>query len=327
MIVLLIILIIVIAIMAVGIYQKNTNSICRSKKRLDGKTVLVTGGTSGMGLRIAMDFADRGARVIIACPFVEEGTWAREKIVKKTENENVVFKLLDLSSCKLVRKFAEEINQEEERLDILINNAGMGSMNERLTKDGMNCTMQVNYYCQFMLTLLLLPLLKKTGTESEPARIVNTSSVLHNFGTTDFEMMNALNYWYFLQVYANSKLCIAIFTRELAKRLKGSNISVNVVDPGAVGTPIFLDLGKYYGAITIFLFLCLFKTPWQGAQTAIHVALDKRAGQVSGEFFKNCKLSQASANARSDLLAKELWKHTQKLIHMSDEEIDSCLHS
>lgn len=327
MIVLYIILVIVIAILGIGIYQKNTNNICRSKKRLDGKTALVTGGTSGMGLRIAMDFADRGARVIIACPFVEEGMWARRKIVEKTENDNVVFKLLDLSSCKLVRKFAEEINQDEERLDILINNAGIGSMNERLTKDGMNCTMQVNYYCQFMLTLLLIPLMKRTATASEPARVINTSSVLHHFGSTNFEMLNALNYWYFLQVYANSKLCVAMFTRELSKRLKGSNISVNVVDPGAVGTPIFQDLGKYYGAITTFLFISLFKTPFQGAQTAIHVALDKRAGQVSGEFFKNCKLSQANATARCEVLAKELWKHTQNLVDMSDEEIDSCLHS
>ncbi|XP_023937846.2 retinol dehydrogenase 11-like [Bicyclus anynana] len=317
-------LVIVVVAMVVGLYQKNTNIICKSKKRLDGKTAIVTGGTSGMGLRIAMDFADRGARVIVACPFVDEGATGRKLIVRKTGNEEVIFKLLDLSSNTSIRKFANDILTTEKRLDILINNAGVGTVDEFITKDGLNFIMQVNYFGTFLLTLLLLPLLKKSGSITEPARIVNTSSVLHNIGTVNFKVMNRLNHWYLIQLYGNSKLCLVLFARELTKRLKGTNVVCNCVDPGAVGTTIFNCSGKYYGAFVQFLFSVLFKTPWEGAQTAIYAALDKKAGLVSGEYFKNCRTGQAKQCAYDDNLAKELWEESVKLVKLCDDELEEC---
>ncbi|CAH2233114.1 retinol dehydrogenase 11-like [Pararge aegeria] len=319
-----VLLAIVIVAMVVGLYQKNTNIICKSKKRLDGKTAIVTGGTSGMGLRIAMDFADRGARVIVACPFVDEGAAGRKLIVKKTGNEEVIFKLLDLSSNASIRKFAEDILATEKRLDILINNAGVGTVDEFITKDGLNFIMQVNYFGAFLLTLLLLPMLKKTGSASEPARIVNTTSVLHNIGTVNFENMNKVNHWYLIQLYGNSKLCLVLFTRELTKRLKGANVVCNSVDPGAVGTTIFNCSGKYYGALIMFLFSVLFKTPWEGAQTAIHTALDKKAGLVSGEYFKNCRIGQAKQCAYDENLAQELWEESVKLVKLCEYDLEEC---
>lgn len=322
-----IITVFIIFILAVGIYQKNTNAVCLSRKRLDGKTVIVTGGTAGMGLEIATDLAHRGARVIVACPFEDEGNSARKQIVQETENENVVFKLLDLGSLKSVRQFAADILKTEDRLDVLINNAGIGTPGEFITTDGMSFIMQVNYYGGFLLTLLLLPLLKKTGKPDERSRILLTSSVLHRFGRVDIDNQNNSDYWYRIQIYANSKLCLVLFANELSKRLEGTNVVVNNVDPGAVGTRIFDSGSKVSGFFLKLLFNNTFKTARQGAQTALHVALDKKAGEVSGEFFKNCALSRAVKRAYSDKSAKILWEESVRLVQLTDDELEQCFKS
>ncbi|XP_072940378.1 retinol dehydrogenase 11-like [Epargyreus clarus] len=315
---------VVVAVM-VGLYQKNTNAMCKSKRRLDGKTVIITGGTSGMGLRIAVDFADRGARVIVACPFVDEGVEGRKIIIDKTGNENVVFKLLDLSTLDSVRKFAADIIRTESRLDILINNAGVGNVDDCITADGMSFIMQVNYFGHFLLTLLLLPMMKNSGRLSDPSRIVNTSSVLHTIGKLDIDKLNSVDYWYPTQVYGNSKLCLILFAHELSKKIKGSNIVINTVDPGAVGTTIFNCAGKFVGAFCTFFFRNIFKTPWEGAQTAIHVALDKKAGEVSGQYFKNCKVSRARRAAYNEKLSARLWDESLKFVKLNNEDVDQFL--
>ncbi|CAH0728036.1 unnamed protein product, partial [Brenthis ino] len=317
--------IIIIVVLIVGLYQKSTNAICKSKKRLDGKTVIVTGGTSGMGLRTAVDLADRGARVIIACPFSNEGEEALKIIKKETESDNVVFELLDLSSIESVRKFVAIINKREERLDILVNNAGVGAVPEFITDDGMSFIMQVNYFGTVLLTLLLLPLLKKSGTSSEPARIVSISSVLHNIGTINFGKLNDIKHYYPYQIYGNSKLCLVLFSNALVKKLKSSNVVVNCVDPGIVGTGIFYCPGTVFRYILNILFCILSKTPWEGAQTALHVALDKRAGNVTGGFFKNCKQIRARRLAYNEKIAKKLWEQSMRLLKLSDEEVEQCL--
>ncbi|CAH0627443.1 unnamed protein product [Chrysodeixis includens] len=322
---LLIIAIIVILILVVAVVQKSTNAICLSKKRLDGKTVIVTGGTAGMGLHIATDLADRGAKVIIACPFEEEGTNATKQIVQETENENVVFKLLDLGSLKSVRKFAADIIKNEKRLDILINNAGIGTPGDFLTPDGMNFIMQVNYYGGFLLTLLLLPLLRKSGQPGEPSRILLTTSVLHRIGQVDVDKLNLTNYWFKLQIYGNSKLCLVLFGNRLAEELKGSHVVVNNVDPGAVGTRIFDSGSRVVGFFLKLVINCMFKTPWLGAQTALHVALDKKAGEVSGGYFQNCRVSKAVRRAYCEDTADSLWKESVKLVQLTKSELEECL--
>lgn len=324
--ILLVIEIIIIGGMIVGLYQKNTNMVCKSKKRFDGKTVLVTGGTTGMGLEIAADFAHRGAKVIIACPYEEEGQRGRKLIVRSSGNENVIFKLLDLASLKSIRKFVAEILETEGRLDILINNAGVGIPREFQTSDGMNFTMQVNYFGTFLLTMLLLPLLRKTGNWSEPSRILNTSSIMHRAGRIDIENMNTIGYWNRYQLYGNSKLCLALFARELTKMLKRtkSNVTINVVDPGAVGTRIFDSSGRSIGSFISFVFMILFKHPWEGAQTAIYAATSNRVAEMSGEYFKNCQLSRASEKAYDDKMSVKVWEESIRLVGLSEKELQNC---
>ncbi|XP_075970147.1 retinol dehydrogenase 13-like [Anticarsia gemmatalis] len=318
---------IIIAGMVVGLYQKNTNRVCKSKKRYDGKTVLVTGGTQGMGLEIAADFAHRGARVIVACPFEDEGADGKARIIKSSGNENVVFKLLDLASLDSVRNFAADILKTEDRLDILVNNAGVGIPGDFLTADGINFIMQVNYFGAFLLTLLLLPLLKKSGTSAEPSRIVNTSSLLHKYGQIDFEKWNITGYWYRWQIYGNSKLCLVMFTRELSKRLNNVNVIVNGVDPGVVGTKIFQNTGLTCGSIVSFLAGTLFKQPWEGAQTALYACTSTRASKYSGEYFKNCGLSRTVKTAYNTKQAAKLWEESLRLVKMTDDEYNQCFSS
>ncbi|CAK1579108.1 unnamed protein product [Parnassius mnemosyne] len=321
-----VVVIILLAVM-VGLHQKNTNAMCKSKKRLDGKTTIITGGTTGMGLKIAIDFAERGAKVIVACPYPEEGASAIKTVNDETGSKKAIYKYLDLASLDSVRNFAADIMNTEDRLDILVNNAGVGIVGDFLTKDGLNFIMQVNYFGHFLLTLLLLPLLNKTGRPLEPTRIVNMSSILHNIGKIDLENLNKTNYWYKIQIYAHSKLALVLFARELTCRLRDSrytHVVINSVDPGLVGTNIYYSAGSIRGVIIKFLCYTLCKTPWEGAQTAIHVAMDKKAGEVSGEFFKNCKQATAHRSAYDEKVAKQLWEESVRLVKMNEKELNSC---
>ncbi|XP_069354690.1 retinol dehydrogenase 11-like [Maniola hyperantus] len=316
---------ILFVLIVLAVYQRCTIATCHSNKRLDGRTAIVTGGTSGIGLEIATDFAKRGARVIIAGRFEKKGLEGCNHIIKESGNKEVMFKLLDLSSVQSVRKFADEINKSEEKLYILVNNAGVCMAEEYITEDDMSFTMQTNYFGPFILTLLLIPLLKNTGRISEPSRIVNVTSQAHFIGKMDFRKLNDIQYWTSFQIYANSKLCLTLFTRELTKKLKWSNVVVNNADPGYVATFII----KVHNPILKFIQYLLVqvtqvfivKSPRVGAQTAIHVALDDDAGAVSGEMFYNCKLSKAAAMAYDEDLAKKLWDESIKLVKLEREEV------
>ncbi|XP_047516046.1 retinol dehydrogenase 13-like [Pieris napi] len=298
--------------------------MCSSNRRLEGKTALVTGGTSGLGLVIAKDFAKRGAKVIVACPFEEEGTNARKEIIEESGNENVIFKHLDLSSLTSVREFAMEIKKTENRLDILVNNAGVGIPGDFLTKDGLNFIMQVNYYGHFLLTLLLLPLLKKTGTKSDPARIVNMSSLSHRYASSDVDNYNRAGYWCTIRTYSNSKLCLVFFSKELTRRLSGTNVVVNCSDPGYAATRIYKSTSKFLGFLAFSLVLLFANTAFQGAQTAIYLGVDESV-KGSGEYYKNCKKIAAASKANNVSSIKKLWEQSTKLVKLSDEELRELL--
>ncbi|XP_049866221.1 retinol dehydrogenase 11-like [Pectinophora gossypiella] len=316
--------VIVVTLTIIRLHEKQTNAMCKSKKKLEGRVAVVTGGTAGMGLEIATDLARRGAKVIIACPFEQEGVNARRTIIESTGSQKVIFKLLDLKSLESVREFTADILNTEKRLDILINNAGVAFSANTKTYIGTNFMMAVNYLGHFILTLLLLPLLKKSGTSAEPSRIVNVSSVLHLFGRANYESYNRMAIFYRFFHYCHSKFCVMLFTHELSKRLKDSEVVVNAVDPGAVGTNIYQSLSKVIGLVVTFLFKNMFKTPWEGAQTALYVALDDETRNISGQYFKNCKLSRAKKSAYDDKLSKKLWNDSIRLVKLEEDELKIC---
>ncbi|CAG4983905.1 unnamed protein product [Colias eurytheme] len=320
----LILISVLLALISLSVYQKINNALCKSKKRLDGKTVLVTGGTSGLGLIIAQDFATRGARVIVACPFEEEGINGRKEIIEKSGNQNVVYKYVDFSSLNTVREFAKDILNTETRLDILVNNAGVGIPGDFMTKDGMNFILQVNYYAHFLLTLLLLPLLRRTGTANDPARIINMSSITHRIASSNVDNYNKAGYWMKLRIYANSKLCLILFARELARRLAGKHVVVNCADPGFAATRIYRSGHELLGLIAIGLILLFAKTPFEGAQTAIYLGVDD-AGTVNGEYFANCNQIKANSMAYNEKSVKKLWDQSMKLVQLNDNDLDDLI--
>ena len=210
--------------------------VCRSKARLDGKTVIITGANTGIGLETAVDLAKRNAaKIILACRSVERGEKAAVEVRKRSNNDNVVFCQLDLASLESVRKFAGKILEEEPRIDILINNAGVMALPQRtLTKDGFEMQFGTNHLGHFLLTYLLLDRIK----EAPSARIVNVSSSAHRRGKMDFDNLNSEKSYVPWVAYGTSKLANILFTRSLAKRLKGTNVTANSLHPGVINTEL-----------------------------------------------------------------------------------------
>ena len=210
-------------------------SVCRSQARLDGKTVIITGANTGIGLETAVDLAKRNARVILACRSVERGETAAVEVRKRSGNDNVVFVQLDLASLDSVRKFAAKILEEEPHIDILINNAGVMAIPKRmLTQDGFEMQFGTNHLGHFLLTNLLLDRIK----EAPSARIVNVSSKAHIRGNLDFDNLNSEKSYTPWLAYGNSKLANILFTRSLAKRLEGTGVMTNSLHPGLIMTEL-----------------------------------------------------------------------------------------
>ena len=209
---------------------------CKSKARLNGKTVIITGANTGIGLETAVDLAKRNARVILACRSVERGETAAVEVRKRSGNDNAVFVQLDLASLDSVREFAAKILEEEPRIDILINNAGvMAIPNRSLTQDGFEMQFGTNHLGHFLLTNLLLDRIK----EAPSARIVNVSSSGHQRARINFNDLNLERSYGAFEAYAQSKLANILFTRKLTKELQGTGVTVNAVHPGLIYTNIF----------------------------------------------------------------------------------------
>ncbi|XP_056266938.1 retinol dehydrogenase 11 isoform X3 [Pseudoliparis swirei] len=215
--------------------------------RLAGKTALVTGANTGIGKCIALDFARRGARVILACRSEARGSAALKEIRDKTGNADIHLRLVDLSSLDSVRAFAKRILAEEKHLHILVNNAGVSGLPKQITKDGLEVSFVTNHLGPFLLTNLLLDLMKR----SAPARIVTLASVNHKKGQVDFSHFRGENLTHHMDnIYNHTKLHNVICTKEFARRLEGTGVTANSVHPGVVMT----DVLRHYSLPLRFIF-------------------------------------------------------------------------
>ncbi|KAL0882508.1 hypothetical protein ABMA27_000975 [Loxostege sticticalis] len=301
-------------VVLIKIYQKLTCGICRSSAHMVGKVVIVTGGNCGIGLETAKDLANRGARVILACRSVRRATAAVAKIVSETGNTDVHFRQLDLASLRSVREFCENIIKTEKRLDVLINNAGAGGLGNYKTEDGIHVGMQVNYFAPFLLTCLLLPLLKS----SAPSRIINVSSMIHKYGELDFDNLNMEKYWSDYLVYANSKLFLNLMTLELNERLQGSGVTVNALHPGVAATNIFRNIpSDFIRRLVEKSIGLMYKNPWEASQTSIYLAVAPEVREVSGKYFSDCREAKPSKLSQDSKEAKRLWAESERLVKFS----------
>lgn len=315
---LLLILIIIAIPIVTKAYLIITTGLNKCSKHLVGKVVIVTGGNAGIGYETAKDLADRGARVIIGCRNERRGITARDKIIAATDNKDVHYKNIDFASLSSVRKFAEEIIKSETRLDILINNAGVVESSILKTEDGLSLGMQINHFGPFLLTNLMLPLLKS----SAPSRIINVSSVAYMAGKIDFDNLNlekeTKETLSFTKLYSNTKLANLLMTVELEKILKGTRVTANALHPGLVSTSIINEVDKFWVKYIYMPFYRFFsKNSWEGAQTTIYLAVSHEVEGVSGSYFADCKEVKLKEFARDPAVAKKLWEVSEHLVKLN----------
>ncbi|KAH7942033.1 hypothetical protein HPB49_019910 [Dermacentor silvarum] len=295
------------------VYSRLTVGTCTSNKDMTGRTVLITGANAGIGKETAKEMARRNARVILACRNPEKAAAAAKEILEET-GRHVVVRKLDLCSFKSIREFADDIVNTEERLDVLINNAGIVPFPHRVeTVDGFEQTLQTNHLGPFLLTNLLLGKLKA----SAPSRIITLSSLLHHFGRIDPGRLDYAEYRMPMQVYSDTKLANVLFTKELARRLLGTGVTANVLHPGAVQTDINSTYVGFMNIVMNALFYFFGKTPKEGAQTSVYLAVSDEVAKVTGQYFMDCRRSLPSRNAEDPALARRLWDVSEKLTGLS----------
>ncbi|KAM5292140.1 retinol dehydrogenase 14 [Ctenodactylus gundi] len=280
---------------------------------MHGKTVLITGANSGIGRATAAELLRLGARVILGCRDRARAEEAAGQLRRDAGGVGeVVVRELDLASLRSVRTFCRELLQEEPRLDVLINNAGIFQCPYMKTEDGFEMQFGVNHLGHFLLTNLLLGLLKS----SAPSRIVVVSSKLYKYGDINFEDLNSEQSYNKSFCYSRSKLANILFTRELARRLEGTNVTVNVLHPGIVRTNLGRHIHIPLLARPLFNLVswAFFKSPIEGAQTSIYLASSPEVEGVSGRYFGDCKEEELLPKAMDESVARKLWDISEVMV-------------
>lgn len=300
----------------IRIYNYCTLKWCYSKTNLKGKTVIITGANSGIGKETAKNMAEREARVIMACRNVESAERVKDEIITATKNKNVVVQKLDLSSFKSIRNFAEIINKTESRLDVLIHNAGMANtFRKQVTEDGLEATMATNQFGPFLLTHLLIDLLKK----SKPSRIVIVASSLYRLARVNLNNTNPLDtfpaYLYYVSKYAN-----ILFSLELARRLQGTGVTVNCLHPGLVDSGIWRNVPFPLNIPLWLIVKFCFKTPVEGCQTTVHCAVSQQLHVTTGKYFSECQDTELSSGVKDKALARKYWEICEKLVQLKETD-------
>jgi retinol dehydrogenase-12 len=271
---------------------------------MKGKTVLLTGGTDGIGKVAALEIARMGANITLVGRNPQKTADTARAIQAETGNPLVEYLVGDLSSQAEVRRVAQEFLTRHKRLDVLINNAGAMFMNRQLSVDGYEMTFALNHLGYFLLTNLLLDALKA----SDAGRVVSTSSGAHAGGALNFEDLQLEKGWSGWKAYSQSKLANIYFTTQLAENLKGTHVTANCLHPGFVAT----NFGRSNGG----LFNPLFKviqtfaaiSPEEGAKTIIYLATSPEVEEVSGKYFSSSKVAKPSALANDSAIARRLWE-------------------
>jgi len=273
------------------------------------RTCLVTGGNSGIGKSTALGLARMGAEVVIGCRSKNKGEAARAEIVAKTGNKKVELMLVDVSSKESIRKFAKDFIASHKRLDLLVNNAGVYLTRRTTTVDGLESTFATNYLGPFLLTSLLLDLLRK----SAPSRIVNVTSDAHNGARINFDDLQGEKKFSGWNAYGQSKLAQILFTHELAQKLDGSQVTVNSAHPGVVRTNFARNNGGLI-AMGFRIIGIFFISPATAAQRILYVATSPDLEEVSGRYFTKMREAKSSPESYDEDAASRLWQVSEKLI-------------
>lgn len=276
--------------------------------RLDGKTVLVTGASSGIGMATAGKLAGLGARVVMVSRTQPRGAKARDELLRATPGASIDLLVADLATTTAIRKLADAFQKKYSRLDVLVNNAALLTAQRKLTSEGFEMQFFVNHLAYFLLTGLLLDVLRA----STPARVVNVSSAAHSRGVIDFDDLQLSEAYRGWQAYANTKLMNIIFTYELARRLESSRVTANCLHPGVIHTNLMRNFSSVvqlaWNATGRF-----FKKPDDGAETPVYLASSPEVETVTGQYFRYCKPLGTSQVSYDKDVQSRLWRESERL--------------
>jgi NAD(P)-dependent dehydrogenase (short-subunit alcohol dehydrogenase family) len=274
-----------------------------------GRTFVITGATSGIGLQAALRIAALGGRLVLVGRDRARGAAAIAAIGAQTPGADVTVFYADLSRRDEVRRLAGELLAALPRIDVLVNNAGAIFQRREVTVDGLERTFALNHMAYFLLT----DLLRDRLVASAPARIVNIASEAHRWAALDIDDLQAERGYNSRRVYGRSKLCNILFTRELARRLAGTGVTANCLHPGFVASR-FADNTNGLFRIGVSVAKRLFAiSPEVGARTTVFVATDPAVQNESGRYYAKQAIAVPSAAAQDDAAALRLWQDSAKL--------------
>src|SRR5256885_17010992 len=279
---------------------------------MQGKICMVTGANSGIGKATALELAQMGATVVMVCRDRARGEEARSEITTKSRNNAVDLLQADLSSQQSIRQLVEHFKQRYTHLHVLINNAGAAFTGRRETVDGLEMTFAVNYLAPFLLTNLLLDVLKA----SAPARIVNVSSDAQASGYIQMDDLQADNRYRPMRTYPQAKLAVVLFTYELARRLQGMGVTVNCLHPGFVATNFAQSDGWPAVRLLVKVLGSFGASPQEGANTSIYLASSAEVEGVTGQYFVKCIPRRSAAISYDESLQRHLWEQSAKLVNL-----------
>ena len=274
------------------------------------KLAVITGADGGMGMEITRAVATAGYKVIMACRDPEIAEEKRQLIMRETGNIALEIVPVNLASLSSTASFANELLQRGEAITLLMNNAGTMETKRRITEDGLERTVRVNYVAPYLLTRKLLPLM------GEGSRIVNMVSCTYAIGKLDFPdffLRGKKGAFWRIPIYSNTKLALTLFTIALSKKVKEKGIIVNAADPGIVSTKI-ITMHMWFDPLTDIFFRPFIRTPRQGAATAISLLLDEDAGKRTGTLNVSCHPKQLSEKFFHHVQMKELWDRTEEIV-------------
>jgi NAD(P)-dependent dehydrogenase (short-subunit alcohol dehydrogenase family) len=283
---------------------------------MQGKNILITGASSGIGLETARQLAAQGAHILMVSRDPERGAAARAKIAESAAGEAPDLFYADLSSQESIRGLATGIRSHYSRIDVLINNAGAVFGQRELSVDGIEKTFAVNYLAPFLLTALLFELVRTSGQ----GRIITVSSEIHS-GSLDFDNLQGERHYNFLEAYYQSKLENILFTYELARRAESTGVLVNALSPGPTRTGFGDNLTGLPRLFPLAMkrIPFLFAEPAHGARTPVYLASSPDVAGISGRFFMKERAIRTKAISYDVEVARRLWKLSEQLTHCSFE--------
>ncbi len=275
---------------------------------LQGKICLVTGSTSGIGKVTSKELANEGATVVLVSRDRAKGEATQAEIKQATGNANIDLLIADLSLLQDVRRLANEFQQKYNHLHILVNNAGSVYSSRKITSEGLEATLVFNYLAPFLLTNLLVDTLKASG----PARVINVSTMVHS-KNIDFDNLQGEKSYTAMGNYGQAKLALIIFTYELARRLEGSNVTVNVLHPGLVRSNFNSGTTGVVHYLSELAYLVAGISVEKGAETALYLATSPQVNGVTGKYFTKKQEGKSAPNSYDRAIAQHLWQVSEQL--------------